>query len=196
MVLSAGLCVGAVAASAEPQAARPANPSSRELLVAHDAVRNEPIDTSNRGQVQLLFGDQSSLSIAPGSTIVINDYRYDPEAQTGNLAVTITAGLVRYVGGDISRKQDVLFYTPGAVVSVRGGIILIKTERAGTRKTEALFLSGDRMCLTASAQSQCTDKIATSIASEGAGPPAAPAPVTTEAIGALFASLQAESGNN
>jgi hypothetical protein len=193
VMLSAGLCVGAanVAAVAEPQGAGPADRSSRELLIAHDAMRNEPIDTSGRGQVQLLFGDQSSLSIAPGSGLVINEYLYDPQSQTGNLTATVTTGLLRYVGGEISRKQDVLFYTPGAVVSVRGGITLIKTERnAGAGRTEALFLSGDRMCVTASGQSQCTTKFATAITSEGGEPPSAPASVTTEAIQALFANLQ------
>src|ERR1051326_9023448 len=46
--------------------------SNRELLVAHDAMRNERIDTITRGQVQLLFTDQSSLSVAPGSDVVID----------------------------------------------------------------------------------------------------------------------------
>ena len=201
LTLAVGLCVGAanVAETAEPQGAGPAARSSRELLVAHDSMRNEPIDTSGRGQVQLLFGDQSSLSIAPGSGIVINEYRFDPQTQTGNLTATVTTGLFRYVAGEISREQDVLFYTPGAVVSVRGGIVLIKTQRTGTGgdRTEALFLSGDRMCVTANGKSQCTTKFATEIASEGSEPPSAPVAVTTEAIQALLSNLQAadESGN-
>jgi hypothetical protein len=193
-MLSVGLCVGAanVAVTAEPQGISPSDRSSRELLVAHDSMRNEPIDTSGRGQVQVLFGDQSSLSIAPGSAIVINEYRYDPQTQTGNLTATVTTGLFRYVAGEISRNQDVLFYTPGAVVSVRGGIILIKTERsgAGGDRTKALLLSGDRMCVTANGKSQCTTKFATEIASEGTEPPSAPVPVTSEAIQALFNNLQ------
>src|SRR5579864_9312468 len=92
VALSAGLCVGAanVAAVAEPQGAGPADRPNRELLIVHDSMRNEPIDTSGRGQVQLLFGDQSSLSIAPGSGIVINEYLYDPQTLTGTLTATVT----------------------------------------------------------------------------------------------------------
>ena len=159
-------------------------------------MRDERIDTIDRGQVQLLFGDQSSLSIAPGSGVVINEFLYDPQTQTGNLTATVTTGLLRYVGGEISRKQDVLFYTPSAVVSVRGGIVIIKAERdaGGGGKTEALFLSGDRMCVTANGQSQCTTKFATAIASGGGEPPSAPLPVTSEAIQALFSNLQAVDG--
>src|SRR5207302_6735826 len=77
-----------------------ADRSSRELLVAHETMRNERIDTSERGQVQLLFADQSSLSIAPGSDVVINEFLYDPQTQTGNLTATVTTGLLRYVGGE------------------------------------------------------------------------------------------------
>jgi len=197
VVLSAGPGMGAanVAATAEPQGVGPTDRTSRELLIAHDSMRDEPIDTSGRGQVQLLFGDQSALSIAPGSGVVINDYLFDPQTQTGNLIATVTSGLLRYVGGEISRQQDVLFYTPGAVVSVRGGIVLIKTERtAGAARTEGLFLSGDRMCVTANGQSQCTTKFATAITSEGGAPPSAPVAVTTEAIQALFSNLQAAGG--
>jgi len=189
----ATLGIGSVAATA-------ADRSSRELLIAHDSMRNERIDTRDRGQIQLLFGDQSTLSIAPGSDVVINEFRYDPQTQAGNRTTTLTAGLLRYVGGEISRKQDVVFNTPSAVVSVRGGIVLIKAERSarldrgGGGKTEAIFLSGDSMCVTANGQSQCTTKFATAITSDGGAPPSAPAPVATEAIQALFGNLQAVDG--
>jgi len=191
--VSLGAAIGMGAATvATPAADR----SSRELLVAHDAMRDERIDTSERGQVQLLFGDQSSLSIAPGSEVVINEFLYDPQTQTGNLTATVTSGLLRYVGGDISRKKDIAFHTPGAMVSVRGGIVLIKAGRdarvgrSGGSKTEVLFLSGERMCVTAHGESQCTSKFATAITSEGGDAPSTPVPVTTEAIEALFSSLQ------
>src|SRR5258708_1631091 len=95
-------------------------------------MRNERIDTSDRVQVQLLFGDQSSLSIAPGADVVINEFLYDPQSQTGNLTATVTTGVLRYVGGEISRKKDVVFYTSSAAISVRGGIILITTHRPGS----------------------------------------------------------------
>jgi hypothetical protein len=192
LLLWAALGLGAVSA-----AATAADRSNRELLIAHDSMRNERIDTSDTGQVQLLFGDQSSLSIAPGSDVVINQFLYDPQTQTGNLTATVTTGLLRYVGGEISRKQDVVFNSPTAVVSVRGGIVLIKADR-GARvdggRTEAIFLSGDRMCVAASGQSQCTTKFATAIASEGGDPPSAPAPVTAEAIQTLLSNLQAVDG--
>ncbi len=195
---AAGIGSANFVASANPQGiGPPADRSSRELLVAHDAMRNERIDTIDRGQVQLLFADQSSLSVAPDSDVVINEFLYDPQTQTGNLSATVTTGVLRYVGGQIGKTRDVTFYTPTAVVTVRGGIILINAGRdarldpGGGTRTEALFLSGDRMCVTGSGQTRCTTKFATAITSERGEPPSAPAPVTTEMIETLFSNLQA-----
>lgn len=186
-----GIGSATLAATADPSGVGPtADRSSRELLVGHDAMRNERIDTIDRGQVQLLFADQSSLSLAPGSDVLINEFLYDPQTRTGNLTATVTTGVLRYVGGLISRTRDVTFYTPAAVVTVRGGgIILIRT--GGSGGTEGYFLSGDRMCLTANGQTRCTTKVATAITSERGEPPTAPVPVTTETIEALFSNLQA-----
>ena len=66
LVAAAGIGAANFAATANSQGIGPAaDRSSRELLIAHDQMRNEHIDTIDRGQVQLLFADQSSLSIAP-----------------------------------------------------------------------------------------------------------------------------------
>jgi hypothetical protein len=196
---AAGVGSANFVATANPQGIGPtADRSSRELLVAHDAMKNEHIDTIDRGQVQLLFADQSSLSVAPGSDVVINEFLYDPQTQTGNLSATVTTGMLRYVGGRISKTRDVAFYTPTAAVTVRGGgIVLIKAGRdarldqGGGARTEVFFLSGDRVCATASGQTRCTTKFATAITIEPGEPPSAPTPVTTETIEALFSNLQA-----
>ena len=190
-----GIGATIVAAAANPQDDRAiSDHSSRELLVARDAMRDERIDTTARGQVQLLFADQSSLSIAPHSDVVVNEFRFDPQTHAGKLTATVTSGLLRYVGGQISKGEDVAFYTPGAAVLVRGGIILIKTERdirGGGATTHVLFLAGDRMCVYADGRGQCTTKFGTAITSENGEPPSEPVPVTPAMIQGLFRDLQA-----
>jgi hypothetical protein len=194
LAVAAGMGTANSVATANPQGIGPtADRSSRELLIGHDVMRNERIDTIDKGQVQLLFADQSSLSIAPDSDVVINEFLYDQQTQTGNLSATVTTGMLRYVGGRISNTQDVAFYTPTAVVTLRGGIIVIKAggESGSGGRTEVFFLSGDRMCVTANGQTRCTTKFATVITSERDEPPSAPVPVTPETIEALFKNLQA-----
>ena len=44
------------------------------------------------------------------------------------MTATVTTGVLRYVGGKISKKNDVSFLTPSGVVTVRGGIALIRVS--------------------------------------------------------------------
>ena len=99
-----------------------------QLAIGHNVVRNEKISTFNKGQVQLIFADQSTLTLAENSEIVIDEFVYDPSKQAGTMTATVTTGVLRYVGGKISKKNDVSFLTPSGVVTVRGGIALIKVS--------------------------------------------------------------------
>ncbi|MFI5020871.1 MAG: FecR domain-containing protein [Alphaproteobacteria bacterium] len=119
-----------VAAAVNPQAtAQPPNEKTEVLHIGQNVIRNERITTQNEGQVQLLFVDGSTLTLGPNSEIVIDEFVYDPQKQIGSMTATVTAGLLRYVGGKVSKKKDVNFNTPSGVVTVRGGIAFINVPR-------------------------------------------------------------------
>jgi hypothetical protein len=117
----------AIAGAVDPQAfsQAPSGPIE-QLVIGRNIVRNEKISTVNKGKVQLIFADQSTLTLAENSEIVIDEFVYDPKMQTGAMSATVTTGVLRYVGGKISKKSDVSFHTPSGVLTVRGGIALIK----------------------------------------------------------------------
>src|SRR5579863_4168509 len=122
-----------VAGAVNPQAVGQAPKGAIEqLVIGRNIVRNEKISTFNKGQVQLIFADQSTLTLAENSEIVIDEYVYDPQKQAGTMTATVTTGVLRYVGGKISKKNDVSFLTPSGVVTVRGGIALIKVSSPTT----------------------------------------------------------------
>src|SRR5947209_17496844 len=156
-------------------------------MVGHDVIRNERIKTASIGQAQLLFTDQSTLTVARNSEILIDEFVFDPNKQSGNLAATVTTGVFRYVGGKISKQKDVTFYTPTGSVSVRGGIVLFKVD--GTTVT-ALFLFGEFMQLNANGHTQRTNQANTSITAIGGGPPSPPVPVNALTIQQLQQELQ------
>lgn len=131
--IAAGEAVGVTAAVNPDATGQIANEPLRELMVGHDVIRNERIKTASIGQAQLLFTDQSTLTVARNSEIVIDEFVFDPSKQSGNLAATVTTGVFRYVGGKISKQKDVTFYTPNGSVSVRGGIILFKVDGTSRR---------------------------------------------------------------
>jgi hypothetical protein len=55
------------------------------LVVGAHIVHKERVHTTPAGTAQLLFTDKSSMSIAPNTDIVIDEYVYDPNANNGHM---------------------------------------------------------------------------------------------------------------
>src|SRR5216684_2404704 len=119
----------------------------RRLVIGQDVIFNEHITTAETGQTQLLFLDESSMSIGPNSDLTIDQFVYDPKSGTGKLAMSATRGLLRYVGGKLSKQDDaVTLRTSTATLAVRGGAFLLKIERDG--QTQVIFVFGDGLTIT------------------------------------------------
>src|SRR5260370_32865985 len=61
--------------------------TARRLVIGQDVIFNEHITTSGSGQTQLLFLDESSMSIGPNSDLTIDQFVYYPKSSTGKLAM-------------------------------------------------------------------------------------------------------------
>jgi hypothetical protein len=94
--------------------------SIEKLVVGHNVVRKEKISTFNNSQVQLLFIDQSTLTLAENSEIVIDDFILDPKTGASQITATISTGLARY-GGKTNQRATAQFLTPSGTVDIRGG---------------------------------------------------------------------------
>ena len=118
-----------IAAAVNPEASgQPPSGKMQVLHVGQNVIRNERIATQDNGQVQLLFVDGSTVTLGPNSEIIIDEFVYDPKTKTGSMTATVAAGLLRYVGGKISSSKGVNFNTPSGVITVRGGIAIIKVN--------------------------------------------------------------------
>lgn len=115
----------------------------RTLVIGYDIVFGERITTTDQGQAQILFIDESSLTVGPNSDLVIDAFLFDPEAGSGELAASLAKGVFRYVGGRISKTGPVELRTPTAVLSIRGGVALFQVDEAGT--TTAIFIYGEEL---------------------------------------------------
>ena len=112
-----------VAAAVNPRTTgTPPAQAERVLTVGTNVFTQERIVTGERGQTQMLFLDESALTIGPNSDMVLDEFVYDPDAQTGSLVINATKGVFRLVGGKISKKNPVLLKTPTATIGIRGGI--------------------------------------------------------------------------
>src|SRR5271169_1983057 len=98
----------------------------RRLVLGQDIVFNERVTTGPDGQTQVLFVDQSTMSLGPNSDMLIDAFVYDPAAGTGKLAASLTRGVFRFVGGKLSKQENaVTMQTPSATIGIRGGLILV-----------------------------------------------------------------------
>lgn len=92
------------------------------LAAGHRVFVNERISTGANSVAQLMFTDQTTLSVGPRSQVTLDRYVYDPNRSAGDVAVSFASGAMRFVTG----TQDPHNYqvrTPVASIGVRGTII-------------------------------------------------------------------------
>lgn len=114
--------VGTVAAVNQNAIGRPPGAAARNLAIGLSVADREIIQTNEAGTAQIVFSDQSTMNIGRGSSVVVDRYVYDPNARRGQQAVSITKGVLRFVGGQVSHETGMSVRTPVATVGVRGGI--------------------------------------------------------------------------
>ena len=105
--------------------------AERTILLEDEVYRNETVSTDGSGIAQLLFLDNSALTISPNSEVVIDEFVYNPKTGVGNLVVRMTKGFMRFVGGRISKQNEVQVVTPTATVGIRGGIASVRVRDTG-----------------------------------------------------------------
>ena len=117
----------------------PPGGSTTTLTIGARVLHKERIHTSPTGSVQLLFLDKSTLSIAPNTTLVIDEFVYDPASNSGQMLTKLTQGTLQYIGGELSHQGAVTVETPAAVIGIRGGIGILTQ---GPKGLQALNLNG------------------------------------------------------
>ena len=104
----------------------------RRLVLGQDVVFNERITTEAGGQTQILFVDESTLSVGPNANMVIDQFVYDPNTGAGKFAASLTRGVFRFVGGKLSKQDNaVTMRTPTATIGIRGGVMLVDLAADG-----------------------------------------------------------------
>lgn len=152
--------------------ARPATAQAavRHVQVSADAARGQKLTTDGQTAIHVLFADQSAVTIAPNSEIVLQQYSYDDRTRNGNIVIELTQGMLRMVGGFITKQTPARVTTKTATVGIRGGIAIVGHDNGGT---SASFLFGQNMSFQGNdGQSQNITRpgFGTSLGSGGGGP--------------------------
>lgn len=94
---------------------------ARVLSLGQDVIFKETIKTSGAGSAQVAFLDRSTLNVGQNSSVVIDEFVFDPAAGSGTMGLSLSKGVLRFVGGQISHTAGVTINTPVATVGLRGG---------------------------------------------------------------------------
>jgi hypothetical protein len=172
----------------------PPQAPTRRLELGQDIVHNERVVTGADGQTQMLFLDQSALTIGPNSDMTIDNFVYDPNANSGQLAMSATRGVMRFVGGKVSKLENaVTMKTPSGSMGIRGGVFLLQLLPNG--QFLVVFLYGKSLTVTANGQTKVLTHPGWAIVVNGAGSaPSAPFLASPDVIADILALLGGEPG--
>ena len=94
---------------------------------------NDKVETKN-GVVNIKFKDNTTVKVTENSSLVIDDFVYDPKnAAGGKLSLKAASGTVRYVSGNIAHNNpnSVKINTPTAAIAVRGTDFVMAVDETG-----------------------------------------------------------------
>ncbi len=94
----------------------------RVLRTGDGVFQHELVATGRASSAQLLFLDETSLTVGPNSRVTLDRFVYDPNRKTGDIVINITKGAFRFVSGS-AKSSSYKIRTPVAVIGVRGTII-------------------------------------------------------------------------
>jgi hypothetical protein len=180
----------------------PPGGSTTTLTVGARVLHKEHIHTSPTGSVQLLFLDKSTLNIAPNTSLVIDEFVYDPASNSGHMLTKLTQGTLQYIGGKLSHQGAVSITTPAATIGIRGATLNV-SHNAGPDNTPS-----------ANTGTQVISQYGTITITNGGGtivvarpgfvvtianwntPPGQPLPVTAEQVISYIEYLSSKFGQN
>lgn len=101
---------------------------SEPLRVGDALQEKDRIVVSAGGSAGITLRDDTRISLGPRSTLVINQFSFDPKTQDGNVDTTILRGTMRYITGLAGRfrADAVRVATTTATIGIRGTDFIVE----------------------------------------------------------------------
>ena len=171
---------------------KPPNENERVLRIGIDVQANELITTGAKDRAHLVFLDGSALTVGPNARLTIDKFVYDPNSGNGELAVNASVGVLRFVGGKISKKGNVTVTTPSSTIGIRGAVAYFTVTQV---KTTADFVYGKSMAVTAAGMTQTAYRPSQIITNLGSAP-GAPTLLKPGSLNAALGQLEGSSSTS
>jgi hypothetical protein len=92
---------------------------TRPIAKGSEVYANDLVRTGPESVADLIFLDQSSLSVGPTSEVKLDKFVYDPGGSSGSVVIQATKGAFRFVTGSQDKKVYEI-KTPYGTLGVRG----------------------------------------------------------------------------
>ena len=103
-----------------------------QIVKGTEIKTNDKVETKN-GKVKIVFKDDTNVTVTESSSLIIDDFVYDPKSGAGKLGLKAAAGTVRYVSGSIAKDpKNVKINTPTAAIAVRGTDFVMAVSETGS----------------------------------------------------------------
>jgi hypothetical protein len=172
---------------------KPPNENERILRIGIDVQANELVTTGANDRAHLVFLDGSSLTVGPDARLSIDRFVYDPNTQKGELAINATKGVLRLVGGKISKTNAITITTPSSTIGIRGGIAIFSVNQV---QTIADFVFGNSMTVTAGGKTETATRMGSQVITNAGGVPGAPTLLKPGSLTAALSNLEGSKSNS
>lgn len=99
-----------------------------KIKLQDDLYHNEVIETHEESATEITFLDDTTISLGPTSSIVLDEFVYDPDPSKSSFVVTITEGALRFTSG-VLPSESYKIHTPVATIGIRGTVIDLAVAR-------------------------------------------------------------------
>jgi FecR protein len=104
-----------VAASTNPNADGITAGNSQPLVAGSEVYANETVRTGNLGEADLVFVDNTNLTVGPTSEAQLDEFVYDPKGAKGRVVFQATRGAFRFVTGTQDHRAYALNTPSGSL---------------------------------------------------------------------------------
>jgi hypothetical protein len=94
----------------------------RTLALEDDVYHNELIETEEDSATKLIFLDETTLTLGPDSSVVLDRFVFDPDPSRAAFVMTATKGIFRFTSGKLP-KNSYRLHTPAATIGIRGTVL-------------------------------------------------------------------------
>ena len=179
--------VGVTSATDGDPLGKPPQEAERVLRIGIDVQANELITTNANDRAHLVFLDGSSLTVGPDARLTIDKFVFDPNTKTGELAINASKGVLRLVGGKISKTAPITITTPSGTIGIRGGITILDVKPS---QTDSIFVFGKDMTVRGAGPPQVATRPGSLIVTLFGRPSGMPTILAQGALNAQLAALE------